>query len=72
MNVLTSMKMCRVHDAIFYFFRLCRIYAIIAIKHDFVIIKIRYALGFQHSPRDLANVYKWRVMLDPHIQMLHQ
>ena len=46
-----------------YFFCLCRIYAIIAIKNDFVInigevlsgvLKTEgYALGFQYSPRDL-------------------
>ena len=55
---------------------LCRIYAIIAIKHDFVIHKHSqgpsgrlktsgFALGFQHFPRDLANVNEWKIMFDP-------
>ena len=26
-----------------------------------------YALGFQHSPRDLANVNEWKIMFDPYI-----
>ena len=25
------------------------------------------ALGFQHSPRDLANVNEWKIMFDPYI-----
>ena len=25
-----------------------------------------YALGFQHSPRDLANVNEWKIMFDPY------
>ena len=25
-------------------------------------------LGFQHLPRDLANVNAWKTMLDPYIQ----
>ena len=28
----------------------------------------RFALGFQHLPRDLANVNEWKIMFDPHIQ----
>ena len=58
-----------------YFFRFCRIYAIIAIKNDFPFINIRQvprgvlktegvAFGFQHSPRDLANVNEWEIMFD--------
>ena len=27
------------------------------------------ALGFQHSPRDLANVNEWKIMFDPYIQL---
>ena len=23
------------------------------------------ALGFQHSPRDLGNVYEWKIIFDP-------
>ena len=26
-----------------------------------------FALGFQHFPRDLANVNEWKIMLDPSI-----
>ena len=26
-----------------------------------------YALGFQQSPRDLANVNEWKIMFDPYI-----
>ena len=26
-----------------------------------------YALGFQHSPRDLANVNEWKIIFDPYI-----
>ena len=25
-----------------------------------------YALSFQHSPRDLANVNEWKIMFDPY------
>ena len=25
-----------------------------------------YALGFQHFPRDLANVNEWKIMFDPY------
>ena len=44
------------------------------IKHDFVIhsqgpsgrLKTSgFALGFQHFPRDLANVNEWKIMFDP-------
>ena len=27
------------------------------------------ALGFQHFPRDLANVNEWKIMFDPSIRM---
>ena len=27
----------------------------------------RFALGFQHFPRDLANVNEWKIMFDPSI-----
>ena len=27
-----------------------------------------YGLGFQHLPRDLANVYAWKTMFDPYIE----
>ena len=33
-------------------------------------IKIRFALGFQHFPRDFANVNEWKIMFDPSIGML--
>ena len=26
-----------------------------------------FGLGFQHLPRDLANVYAWKTMFDPYI-----
>ena len=42
----------------------CWINAIIAIKHDFV-------LGFQHFPRDLANVNEWKIMFDPSIKDIY-
>ena len=29
-----------------------------------------YALRFQHSPRDLANVNEWKIMFDPYIVSL--
>ena len=25
-----------------------------------------YVLGFQHSPRDLANVNEWQIIFDPY------
>ena len=28
-----------------------------------------YTLGFQHSPRDLANVNEWKIMFDPYIEI---
>ena len=28
-----------------------------------------FALGFQHLPRDLANVNEWKIMFDPYIQI---
>ena len=30
-----------------------------------------FALGFQHLPRDLANVNEWKIMFDPYIEMTH-
>ena len=27
-----------------------------------------FALGFQHLPRDLANVNEWKIMFDPYIE----
>ena len=52
-------------------------YAIIAIEHGFLCINIRqvpwevlktaaFGLGFQHLPRDLANVNAWKTMFDPY------
>ena len=29
-----------------------------------------FALSFQHLPRDLANVYEWKIMFDPYNEML--
>ena len=29
-----------------------------------------FALGFQHFPRDLANVNEWKIMFDPSIVIL--
>ena len=28
-----------------------------------------FGLGFQHLPRDLANVNAWKTMFDPYIKM---
>ena len=28
-----------------------------------------FALGFQHLPRDLANVNEWKIMFDPYIAL---
>ena len=54
-------------------------YAIIAIEHVFFqCINIRqvpwevlktaaFGLGFQHLPRNLANVKAWKTMFDPYI-----
>ena len=50
----------------------------IGIKHGFQCINIRqvpwevlktaaFGLGFQHLPRDLANVNAWKTMFDPYI-----
>ena len=56
------------------------LYAIIAIKHGFQCINIRQVprevlktavsgLGFQHLPRDLANVNAWKTMFEPYIDV---
>ena len=29
-----------------------------------------FALGFQHFPRDLANVNEWKIMFDPSIKLM--
>ena len=29
-----------------------------------------YALGFERSPQDLANVNEWKIMFDPYIEQL--
>ena len=29
-----------------------------------------YGLGFQHLPRDLANVNAWKTMFDPYIEKM--
>ena len=61
-----------------YFFRLCRIYAIIVIKNDFVIHlhsqgpsasveNIGLRPRFSTPPRDLANVNEWKTMFDQYI-----
>ena len=39
-------------------------FAIIAIKHGHL---CHLGLGFQHLPRDLANVNAWKTMFDPYI-----
>ena len=31
-----------------------------------------FALGFQHLPRDLANVNEWKIMFDPYISKYRQ
>ena len=31
-----------------------------------------FALGFQHFPRDLANVNEWKIMFDPYITNIIQ
>ena len=54
---------------------------IIALKHGFQCINIRQVsrevlkteasgLGFQHLPRDLANVNAWKTMFDPYSSSL--
>ena len=51
-------------------------YAIIAIKHVFQCVNIRqvprevFGRGFQHLPRDLANVNAWKTMFDPYVTYL--
>ena len=30
-----------------------------------------FGLGFQHLPRDLANVNAWKTMFDPYIQCMN-
>ena len=56
-------------------------YAVIAIKHGFQCINIlqvpwkvlktaAFGLGFQHLPRDLANVNAWKTMFDLYIEIL--
>ena len=51
---------------------------ITANKNDFI-INVRYvprgvlktsgyALGFQHSLRNLANVNEWKIMFDPYVE----
>ena len=30
-----------------------------------------FALGFQHFPRDLANVNEWKIMFDPYINKIY-
>ena len=31
-----------------------------------------FALGFQHLPRDLANVNEWKIMFDPYNNKEHE
>ena len=31
-----------------------------------------YALGFQHSPRNLANVNEWIITFDPYIKNYYE
>ena len=49
------------------------IYAIIAIKHVFIIhyhsLTFARSLGFQHFPLDLANVNEWEIRFDPSINL---
>ena len=33
-----------------------------------VLKTVAFCLGFQHLPRDLANVNAWKTMFDPYIQ----
>ena len=28
-----------------------------------------FALGFQHLPRDIANINEWKIMFDPYIYL---
>ena len=32
-----------------------------------VLKTVAFSLGFQHLPRDLANVIAWKTMFDPYI-----
>ena len=32
----------------------------------------RFALGFQHFPRDLANVNDWKIIFDPSIIIINK
>ena len=32
------------------------------------VLKTEGSLGFQHLPRDLANVNEWKIMFDPYIK----
>ena len=56
-------------------------YAIIASEHGFlmhqhspgplgVLKTAAFDLGFQHLPRDLANVNAWKTMFDPYIDTI--
>ena len=71
MRLKNIVRQCFLH-----FRNVLLIYAIIAIKHDLIIhlhsqgpsgrLKTSgFALGFQHFPRDLANVNEWKIMFDP-------
>ena len=33
-----------------------------------VLKTLGFALGFQHLPRDFANVNEWKIMFDPYIE----
>ena len=33
-----------------------------------VLKTLGYALGFQHSPRDLVKVNEWKIIFDPYIK----
>ena len=35
-----------------------------------VLKSLAFGLGFQHLPRDLANVKAWKTMFDPYINIL--
>ena len=36
-----------------------------------VLKTVAFGLGFQHLPRDLANVNAWKTMLDPYTDLQH-
>ena len=38
--------------------------------HREVLKTVAFGLGFQHLPRDLANVNAWKTMFDPYIDTL--